>query len=440
MEKRMNISPQKVYSLPKHLHIESINGLYVIVSPFTANWIVLENKEQLNFFELLKFNKLETALKKFDGSIDNARPVIIQLEARQFERVNVKRGNYGRVMQFHLTNACNMRCPHCYMFAGKKEENELTKEEIYKLIQLFKNAGGEQITFTGGEVCMRTDFLDIIKYTKATGFIVEILTNGVLWNDEKIKEISPYLSRVQISIDGISEEENAKIRGKGNFEKALKTVDLFLSNDVPTDIGITPWYDKTLKGKINEYATFSKTLINKYKDKPFGVRFTTSLLDGRNIKFSLAEKQEYEKITEAMYTNLYGEDVLDLPFIEFHSHFLLEDNCEFGNLTIASNGNVYFCPSISMLPTSLNIRTSSFDEILILSKKATKISCVDNLDPCKRCELRYICGGGCRIQYFQDFQEKEAFNITHHPHRKCSAEYKQNIYKQMIRTNEALFQ
>ena len=440
MEKRKSISPLKVYSFPEQLHIESILGLYVIVSPLTANWIVLENEEQLNFFKLLQTNNLETALKSFKGNQKDAHAVVIQIEAKQFEKKDVRPANYSGVMQFHLTNACNMKCPHCYMYAGKKKEKELTTEEIYKVIDLFKESGGEQITFTGGEVCMRTDLLDIIKHTHSSGLNVEVLTNGTLWKEEDIKAVSPYLSRIQISIDGINEEENSKIRGKDNFEKALNTVDTFLSYGVPTDIGITPWFDKTLKNKIQGYATFGKELIEKYKDKPFGIRFTTSLLDGREIKFSSQEKQEYETITESIYKSCMGEDVLDLAFIDFHTHFLLEDNCEFGNLTIESNGNVYFCPSLSMLPTSLNIRRNSFEEILSFSKEASRISCVDNLIPCRNCDLRYICGGGCRIQYFKDFQQEEAFKIVNHPRRKCTAEYKQSIYKQMIRTNEALFQ
>lgn len=247
MEKRKSISPLKVYSFPEQLHIEPILGLYVIVSPLTANWIVLENEEQIDFFKLLQTNNLETSLKAFKGKQENAHSVVVQIEAKQFEKKDVKPANYGGVMQFHLTNACNMRCPHCYMYAGKKKEKELTTEEIYKVINLFKESGGEQITFTGGEVCMRTDLLDIIKHTHSSGLNVEVLTNGTLWKEEDIKAVSPYLSRVQISIDGINEEENSKIRGKDNFEKALNTVDTFLSYGVPTDIGITPWFDKTLK-------------------------------------------------------------------------------------------------------------------------------------------------------------------------------------------------
>jgi len=420
--------------------MESVLGLHVVVSPDTANWIVLDNDKQLEFFELLRKDNLETALQKFNGTQEDARAVVIQIEARRFEQKEVNSANYGGVLQFHLTNACNMRCPHCYMSAGVKQEQELTTEEIYGVIKQFKSYGGEQITFTGGEVCMRKDLASIIQYAYSAGLRVEVLTNGTLWREKDIKNLAPYLSRVQISIDGVTEEENSRIRGKGNFEKALNTIETFLSYGVPTDVGITPWFDETLKYKVQDYSVFAKNLIEKYKDKPFGIRFTTSLLDGREIKFSTEEKQEYESIAESIYRSCMGDDILDLAFIDFHSKFFLEDNCEFGNLTIESNGNVYFCPSLSMLPTSLNIRRNSFEELVALSKDASEISCVDNLEPCKYCEVKYICGGGCRIQYFQDFQEKEAFRIDKTPRRHCSKENKLNIYKQMIRTNRALFQ
>ena len=103
MEKRKSISPLKVYSFPEQLHIESILGLYVIVSPLTANWIVLENEEQIDFFKLLQTNNLETALKSFKGNQKNAHTVVIQIEAKQFEKKDVRPANYSGVMQFHLT-------------------------------------------------------------------------------------------------------------------------------------------------------------------------------------------------------------------------------------------------------------------------------------------------------------------------------------------------
>ena len=55
-------------------------------------------------------------------------------------------------------------------------------------------------------------------------------------------------------------------------------------------------------------------------------------------------------ITESIYKSCMGEDVLDLAFIDFHTHFLLENNCEFGNLTIESNGKRIFLSFIIYAP------------------------------------------------------------------------------------------
>ena len=38
------------------------------------------------------------------------------------------------LISWNLTRACNLRCPHCYLEAGRKAENELTTAECLGLI------------------------------------------------------------------------------------------------------------------------------------------------------------------------------------------------------------------------------------------------------------------------------------------------------------------
>ena len=33
-----------------------------------------------------------------------------------------------------------MRCPHCYMFAGIKKNNELSTDEVYSVLEKFYNS------------------------------------------------------------------------------------------------------------------------------------------------------------------------------------------------------------------------------------------------------------------------------------------------------------
>ena len=80
-----------------------------------------------------------------------------------------------KTMHLYLTNRCNLSCPHCYMFSGKTERNELETQEIKKLISDFtKISNGTSITFSGGEPTIRTDFEEIVRTAYEMGLEVKI--------------------------------------------------------------------------------------------------------------------------------------------------------------------------------------------------------------------------------------------------------------------------
>ena len=81
-------------------------------------------------------------------------------------------------MHLYLTNACNLRCPHCYMSAGTVLEDELSKEEVELLLMEFASHGGNRLVLSGGEVCMRKDLIEIVKCAKKHNLNTSILTNG----------------------------------------------------------------------------------------------------------------------------------------------------------------------------------------------------------------------------------------------------------------------
>ncbi len=140
---RKSIPLDKIFALPsKMVNIRYANKI-LVVSPETANWIVLQNEEQLSFLNLLHNNQLGEALQHFSGSHQNAQAVVTQIIARKFENKKVHFKHETGTMQFYLTNGCNMRCPHCYMFAGIKKNNELSTDEVYSVLEKFYNSGGK---------------------------------------------------------------------------------------------------------------------------------------------------------------------------------------------------------------------------------------------------------------------------------------------------------
>ena len=85
MLQNKNIPLDKVYSFPTSLDVIQYQGKFLVVSRETACWIVLENEEQLLFFELLRNHSIKDALNSFEGNEKDAIWVITQIEARRLD-------------------------------------------------------------------------------------------------------------------------------------------------------------------------------------------------------------------------------------------------------------------------------------------------------------------------------------------------------------------
>ncbi|MDD2654227.1 MAG: radical SAM protein [Candidatus Omnitrophica bacterium] len=128
-----------------------------------------------------------------------------------------------------VTFRCNSRCQTCHIYNKKSEE--LSRDELG---QVFKSIGKNQIywiTFSGGEVFLRNDFVDICEsaYINCQPKVITIPTNGLLCEviPDKVKKILDICKKtkvvINLSLDDIKEKHDF-IRGvEGNFVKALNT-------------------------------------------------------------------------------------------------------------------------------------------------------------------------------------------------------------------------
>lgn len=57
-----------------------------------------------------------------------------------------------RIGTLELTNACNLRCKHCYSCAGDALGNELTCDEIRTTLKDIYELGTFEIELGGGEL------------------------------------------------------------------------------------------------------------------------------------------------------------------------------------------------------------------------------------------------------------------------------------------------
>jgi len=149
--------------------------------------------------------------------------------------------------QWHITDKCNLRCNHCYQ-ENYSDISDMTLDELKVIAnKLFQTLSGwgkvADISITGGEPFVRKDIFSFLKFLDSCKKVynLDILTNGTLITDEvvnKLKKISK-LQQIQISLDGASPEIHDKIRGYGNFDKAIEGIQKLISHEIDVKIMFT---------------------------------------------------------------------------------------------------------------------------------------------------------------------------------------------------------
>ncbi len=121
------------------------------------------------------------------------------------------------LVSWNLTKKCNLRCPHCYMEAGRAAARELTTGECLALLGEMHALGTEMLILTGGEPLLRKDIFQIAQEASRLGIWVVMGTNGVLvTNKVAEKMVECGIKGVGISIDSADPARHNAFRGGRN--------------------------------------------------------------------------------------------------------------------------------------------------------------------------------------------------------------------------------
>jgi MoaA/NifB/PqqE/SkfB family radical SAM enzyme len=135
---------------------------------------------------------------------------------------------YGRFRNVYLyiTEACQLRCEHCYMGERLDRALKMPYEAVMNTLTTWRQMGGEKLTILGGEPTLHPDYIRIIRDAKALGYEQVITTsNGLGPAAKKFAQMQPEdFTYVQISLDGGSAASHDQVRGNGTFDQALATV------------------------------------------------------------------------------------------------------------------------------------------------------------------------------------------------------------------------
>ena len=151
-------------------------------------------------------------------------------------------------IQLHLTERCNLRCKHCYQTGKAIDEMSLPEivemtGEIADTIAAWKETYGIEyapsFNVTGGEPFLRNDLFEIIAEITKRGFDAYLLTNGILMDRNKARNLFNLgVKGVQVSIEG-PEAVHESIRGKGSFSGSLHGVKHLLDAGLKVTLNTT---------------------------------------------------------------------------------------------------------------------------------------------------------------------------------------------------------
>jgi MoaA/NifB/PqqE/SkfB family radical SAM enzyme len=145
------------------------------------------------------------------------------VETRLMRRLGLVRPPVA--VQWIMSSACDLTCPHCYSHAGKKGRHELTTDEARRLIvDELVRLGRPTFVLAGGEPTLRPDFEEVIAYVGERGVPWSMHTHG-----GRVRALRPALERhrpvmVAVSLDGPREFHDS-FRGRtGSFDTALEAI------------------------------------------------------------------------------------------------------------------------------------------------------------------------------------------------------------------------
>ena len=314
------------------------------------------------------------------------------------------------VLQWHIGEACNLRCKHCYQ--EKHIPVSLKYDELIKILNQYRNLLKKlkmhgHINLTGGEPLCSPHFYKLLEEFKKDEnlYTFSILTNGTLLNEENTKKISFYNPEyVQVSLEG-GKKINDYVRGKGVYKKVANAIKLLKKNNIYTSISFTAT-------KIN-YKEFPKVVKfgvkygadNIWSDRfiPLGTDYDKEFMMNKeetNEYLDIMEKERQKlrkkktKTNIAMYRALQFQKTNDLPYI-----------CTAGKslLTVMENGDLVPCRRMPIVVGNL-LKEDMYD--LYKNNKTLKWLQEDTTpDECKMCDNSTRCAGGLKCLTYAIYKD-----------------------------------
>ena len=311
--------------------------------------------------------------------------------------------------QWHITEACDQRCKHCYIYAiGShaefKEMNVSDMEMIIQNVNIFCNKAKRLPYYyiTGGDPILHPQFWTLAEKLKTEGIPFAILGNPFHLNEEVCKRLHDCGCRkYQLSLDGLRKTHD-RIRRPGSFDKTLSVIPLLRNAgiDVAIMATVSRWNYKEI-GELVDVVVQNKADIFAFarycpdaesKDTCCSPKEYHEMMDQCWEKFEqYKDSGTTFNLKDHLWTLFKYEKALFNPD-DYTDDRYVYDGCNCGNchLTLLSDGAVY--ASRRMESKVGNALTDDLYE-LFTGPKMDRYRIYEKFEKCSKCELLRFCRG-----------------------------------------------
>ena len=278
----------------------------------------------------------------------------------------------------HLTDRCNLQCTYCYNQKQRSNKEDFHFEKWKEILnKILPHAS--HIILTGGECFLYPEIGKIIQYIKDSRYKIYLscISNGM----HDYSEFSPavkfeYIDSIMFSCDSLYRAGN---RVGFNPCVFLKSINFFIDNypNVSLEISATRTIDNNEDlEKIRDFCN-SKNIrykfVNLVPEKIGDIKDMPAAISCFSQCFNQGKSNSYQ--WPAKNTRC---------------------GAGLGVLSINSNGDAYPCQALHYKEFLMgNILQMDVRELKYINNQTMCLPSVDEIEGCKSCNLRYLCGGGC---------------------------------------------
>lgn len=282
-----------------------------------------------------------------------------------------------------LTQNCNFSCKHCY--CADKQSANLPLKDYINIIDKLYSTGCLFLNFTGGEIFTHKYFKEIYTYAKNKGFIIDLLTNASLLDNQLIqlfKRLPP--NNIAITIYGVNEYDYLNFTGNGdNFYKTINALNLLKRNDIHFVLRTVA--TKTLKNSLfnGDFENLAARFDTSFKYDTIVFPKTSGEITPLNESLTINELIELESKTKSR-KNAWNKEIKSKEIFNW--------SCQGGvsSMAIDYKGNAFVCGLYRKNPISIieNNIDSVLEHLKGIHQEHIKIVESSN---CSTCNKRKIC-------------------------------------------------